>query len=128
MYRDVSVETTTLVDELEAEYEASLRAVATYDRDDYEVHYLRDDAETNYSLADMEEIYREVVLAEINQPFHEKLFDDMGDIRGRLRLFDGGTVAHFWPTDDDRGAFVAFDDRADPGVRSLLRLVGDHYD
>lgn len=75
----------------------------------------------------MDEIYRDVLLEEINHPFHETLFDDVGDVRGRLRLFEDGVLAHYWPPDDHVGAFVACDASADPSVRSLLDLVGEHY-
>jgi hypothetical protein len=51
----------------------------------------------------------------------------MGKITGKMRLFNDGTVAHFWPSEDDSGLFLAFDDSVDPGVRELAELANSHY-
>lgn len=116
------------VDELEAEFGDTLRAIATYDRDGYEVQYLGAKAEANYDELDLDAIYDDVVLQDLERPFQEQLFDDLGDVRGKIRLFEDGTVAHFWPTGERKGVFVGFDADADPGVRSLFEMVGDVYD
>lgn len=118
---------TQLVDEIQSVYGEGVRAVATYDRDDYEVHYTSPSIDTNYSAKEIEDIYDDVVFQDIAQLHHEDLFSDMGDVRGKLRVFEGGTVGHFWPSEDDAGVFVSFDSSADPSVRSLLELISEFY-
>ena len=118
---------TRLVDELQSTYDGRLRAIATYDRDGYELHYTSADVDANYSQDDIKNIYDDVVIQDIAQPFHEDLFSDMGDVRGKLRVFEDGTVAHFWPSENEEGVFLAFDSSADPSVRSLLGLIGEFY-
>lgn len=116
-----------IVDQLRSEHGSSLRAVATYDRDHYELQYARQDVRTGYSTEEMDEIYDDIVLQDIEHPVHEDLFDDMGAIRGKFRVFADGTVAHFWPTEADEGVFIALDGDADPGVRELLGTVREFY-
>ena len=123
----MSAKSTRLVDSLQSEYDEALRAVATYDRDGYELHYTSSDIDANYSESSIEDIYDNVVLQDIAQPLDEDLFSDMGDVRGRLRIFEDGTVAHFWPSEDEEGVFLAFDGSADPSVRSLLELISEFY-
>jgi len=118
---------TRLVDELQSTYDGRLRAIATYDRDGYELHYTSADVDANYSQDDIDDIYDDVVIQDIAQPFHEDLFSDMGDVRGKMRVFEDGTVAHFWPSENEEGVFLAFDSSADPSVRSLLELIGEFY-
>ncbi len=118
---------TALIEELEAEYGESLRALATYDRSGYELHYLSERTDRNYSLDDIEEIYDDVVLQDVEHGFHEELFDDMGEILGKVRLFEDGVVAHFWPTDDDDGVFMTFDASADVSVWSLYDFAERYY-
>jgi len=117
----------TFLEELRTRYGDGLRAVVTYDREGYEVHYLGEQADRNYSEADIDAIYDDIVLHEIAHDFQEALFDDMGEIEGKLRLFEDGTVAHFWPEDDDSGVFVGFDDSVDPGIRELVELATEYY-
>lgn len=116
-----------VVGRLRSEYGSALRAVATYDREGYILRYAREGIEANYSTEDMDAIYEDVVLQDVEQPFHEQLFEDMGPVRGKMRLFEYGTVAHFWPTEEDEGLFVAFDGSADPGVRGLLGIAREFY-
>ncbi|GGM56380.1 hypothetical protein J2752_000859 [Halarchaeum rubridurum] len=119
--------TTALVERLREAYGDGLRAVATYDREGYTVHY-RDAAVTAaYDDPDLDAIYEDVVLGDVNRGFEETLFDDLGDVEGKLRLFADGTVAHFWPRSDDAGVLVAFDGSVDVAVRTLHGIVGEHY-
>ncbi|MFC7234459.1 hypothetical protein [Halosegnis marinus] len=116
-----------LVEALRERYDGSLLAVATYSADGYTLHFTADRVEENYSALDIEAIYDDVVLQDIAQPFQEQLFGDMGDIRGKLRLFENGTVAHFWPSEEREGAFVAFRPDADLRLRDLYGVVAEHY-
>jgi hypothetical protein len=123
----MSTDSDDLVMRLQSEYGAALRAVATYTNDDYEIHYARADVENHYSVADKDTIYNDVVLQDAEHLFHEALFDDMGQVRGKVRLFEDGTVAHFWPTDAEEGVFVATDSSTDLDVRELLGIAREFY-
>ena len=118
-----------LVDRLQDRYGDALRAVATYDQDDYELLYVGTAAAENYSATDREEIHEDVILEELMVPQDEQLFDDMGDIRGKVRVFDEGLVVHFWPaSDDETGLFVGFDGSADPRIATLYHIFETTYD
>lgn len=123
----MTVGTSKLVARLQAAHGDEVRAVASYDRESYDLHYIDSEARANYSPAEMDAIYDDVVLQDLNRPIHEDLFTDIGAVRGKIRLFENGTVAHFWPTGDEDGVFVAFGPGADPGLRSLLNLVEEFY-
>jgi hypothetical protein len=110
------------VERLRDRYEGTVRAVAEYDRDDYDLLYIDEETAGTYSPADRDEIYEDVVLEEIAYGHDEALFEDMGTIQGKLRVFEGGLAVHFWP-DDSTGVFLAFDESADPGVRTLQEMV-----
>mgnify|MGYP007124883238 FL=1 len=116
-----------IASELRDEYGDSVRTIATYDKESYTVHYSEDDVDQNYSEEEIEKIYDDVVLQEVGKVFQEELLHDMGDIVGKFRLFENGTVAHFWPTDGDKGVYVAFDGSADPGVRGLYEITERYY-
>ena len=123
----MSSEHDAVVDALCEEYGSAVRAIATYDHDDYTLLYAGETVHDEYTPIDVERIYDDLVIQDFNHGFQEELFGDMGAVRGKFRLFAGGTVAHFWPTDDDAGLFVAFDDSADPGARTLLDIVEEYY-
>jgi hypothetical protein len=116
-----------IVTVLREEYGAAVRAVATYDRNSYTLRYAGDDVHEEYAPDDIEAIYEDIVFQELTHRFQEDLFDDMGGVRGKFRLFEEGTVAHFWPTSDDDGLFVALDETADPGARTLLDIAKEYY-
>lgn len=116
-----------LVTALESTYGDALYAVATYTREEYDVHYLAEATADAYTELDIEDIYDEVVLQGLEHDFHESLFHEMGDVRGQIRLFDAGIVAHFWPTDGDDGLLVAVDRDADVNVWKLYGHAEDYY-
>ena len=116
-----------LVDNLQSEYGETLRVIATYDRDGYEIHYAGQGIDANYSEVDLDNIYDDVVMQDVSHGFVDDLFNDLGDVRGQLRIFENGIVAHFWPTETKRGVFLTFDSSADPSMRSLLELISGFY-
>lgn len=118
---------TAVVERLRTEFGETLQAVVTYSADGYTVHHATDEIRADYPPEDMDAIYDDVMLEEANQPFQEELFGAMGAVRGKIRLFEAGTVAHFWPTDGEEGLFVSFTAEADPGVRSLLAVAERYY-
>jgi len=113
-----------LLDSLEAEYGDSVRMLVEYTESEYEVLYISESAEEAYPEKDRAEIVDDVVLQEIALGHEEALFHELGGIRGKLRLFEEGVVAHFWPGDQP-GVLVSFDADSDPQPRSLLGLVRD---
>jgi hypothetical protein len=117
----------SIVSELRERYPGSVRAVATYDQDSYTVEYSGEGVDEEYSSEDVENIYDDVVLQDVGSVFHETLFHDMGEVRGKIRIFEDGTVAHFWPTDGEDGLFVSLDGEADPGIRTLYGIAEDYY-
>ena len=123
----MTVQSTQLVESLQSEYGGALRAVATYDRDGYKLHYTSLAVDANYSEGDIGDICDDVVLQDVSQPFLDGLFSDLGDIRGKLCVFEDGTVAHFWPSADDEGVFLTLNSSADSSVRSLLALISEFY-
>lgn len=123
----MSEEARAVVDELCKEYGSAVRAIATYDHDGYTLQYTGETVREEYSPSSIENIYDDLVIQDLNHGFQEELFTDMGEVRGKFRLFEHGTVAHFWPTDDDDGLFVAFDETVDPGARTLLSIVEQYY-
>jgi hypothetical protein len=116
-----------LLDRLQDLCGDSIRAVATYDRDGYTVHYATEEIIREYSEEDIDVIYDDVILEDVEQPLQEQLFDDMGTVEGKIKIFQDGTVAHFWPTEQKEGVFISFTANADPGVRSLLSIAQAYY-
>jgi len=115
------------VQELRSRYDDEVRAVATYTEDGYEMLYTIEPVDEEYTIEDLTAIHDDVVLQDIEQPFQESLFHDLGDIQGKVRLFDGGTVAHFWPEGDSDGVLVVLGPNADIALRSLLDLAKSYY-
>ncbi|RNJ26297.1 hypothetical protein [Halosegnis longus] len=121
-------EATALVEQLRERHGDGLRVVATYNEGSYEIHYIDEDATDAYTTVDFDDIHDDVVLQDIEQPFQESLFHELGEIRGKLRLFEDGLVAHFWPTGDvSDGVFVAFGTDTEVSPRALLTLAEQHY-
>lgn len=117
-----------LVKQLRERHGDGLRVVATYNEEGYDIHYIDENATDAYTTADFENIHDDVVLQDIEQPFQESLFHELGEIRGKLRLFEDGLVAHFWPTGDmSDGAFVVFGTDTEVAPRALLTLAEQHY-
>jgi hypothetical protein len=51
----------------------------------------------------------------------------MGDTKGKIRLFNGGFVAHFWPTEEEDGLFISFRGEAEVSLQGLCELLDDKY-
>jgi hypothetical protein len=117
-----------LVSEVHDEYGESVRSVATYDEEDYNIKYIDDKVEKQYSDEELESIYEDMVLESITPPHYEDLFKRMDEMKGIIRVFEEGTVVQFWPDEKDHGVFIAVDDGVDPGTETLCELIGEHYD
>lgn len=121
-----------IVRHLRLQHRGALQMVAAYNQDTYRILYDAEDADGEASSdvdvdREMECIYDDLILEEIEKPFQEEIFTDEGSVRGKIRIFERKTVAHFWPTEDKDGLFVSFTEDADPGVRSLLSVAQAYY-
>ncbi|MFB6269915.1 MAG: hypothetical protein ABEH83_08235 [Halobacterium sp.] len=99
-----------LVETLQGHAGDSLRVVAEYDRDGYEIKYARDDVGAR--LADVAEaVHRDLVLEGISREHLEDLFR-AGDLHCTMHRFDEITAFHF-PDAEYTGLFVSVDSDAD---------------
>jgi len=117
-----------IVSELREEYGGTVRVIAEYDKEGFEILYSRDEVLEEYSDENIEEIFDDLVLEELDMPHQEDLFGDMGEVQGKIRLFEEGYVAHFWPTEDEEGLLVTLDSEANPNVHNLYETAERHHD
>ena len=94
----------------------SLRVVAEYERDGYDVRYVRDDVDTRvHERADA--IHQNLVLEGISRGHLQDLFG-AGDLRATMHRFEDVTVFHFAEA-EYRGLFVSIDSDADLPLASF---------
>lgn len=99
-----------LVEALREHAGSSLRVVAEYDRDGYEVRHVRDDVGAR--VADRADaVHRDLVLEGISREHLESLFE-AGDFHCTMHRFDELTAFHFADT-EYQGLFVSVDSDAD---------------
>ncbi|MFB6120078.1 MAG: hypothetical protein ABEJ68_03060 [Halobacteriaceae archaeon] len=99
-----------LVDDLHAMTDGGLRAVATYDRDGYDLVYARDGLEAH--IADRAPaIHRNLILEGIGTAHLEDLFR-AGDLHCSMHRFEEVTAFHF-VAGEYTGLFVSVDSGAD---------------
>ena len=63
-----------LVRALRDEVDDTLRSVAVYDEEGYEIEYMREDVEGAYSTDEIEEVYDDLVIQGLSREFLEQLF------------------------------------------------------
>ncbi|WP_255494076.1 hypothetical protein [Halarchaeum sp. CBA1220] len=94
----------------------SVRIIATYDRDGYDVVYLRDDVESKVaSLA--EGVHEELVIREVGRDYLEELFE-AGALHCSMHRFEEMTAFHFIEG-GFTGLFVSIDSDADVPLASF---------
>jgi len=71
----------------------SLRSVARYDADGYEVLYLREDVDADYVSEELGEIYDDLVLSGLGTTRVESLFN-AGDLECTVYGFEDASVFH----------------------------------
>ena len=97
----------SLVDDLHDYVGDSLRTVATYDADGYELHYVRDDVDALYTDDEYEAIRRELVMQDFEAGYLTDLFEG-GDLSCAVHTFDDLVTFHFVDEEFD-GLFVSVD-------------------
>lgn len=103
----MTADVATLVDDLRELVGDALRVVATYEQDEYEIHYVREDVEDLVSAKDIERIHREMVLEGFSREYLEDLFG-AGDLECTVFGFRETVAMHF-AGPDHRGLYVAVD-------------------
>jgi hypothetical protein len=94
----------------------SLRVVATYDRQGYEIRHARDDVDAR--LGDIAaDVHQDLVLEGLSREHLEELFD-AGDLRCSMHRFETVTAFHFAEA-EYRGLFVSIDSDADVPLASF---------
>jgi hypothetical protein len=99
-----------LVETLREHAGESLRVVAEYDRDGYEIHYVREDVGARLE-ARADDIHRDLVLEGISREHLEDLFG-AGDLHCTMHRFEDVTAFHF-ADHEHEGLFVSVDSTAD---------------
>lgn len=107
-------------------YDDSVRAVATYSRDRYNLHYVSSSVRESYTKEEIEEMHEEAMLEEIERTYQEELFKDMGEMEGVVRMFEDGIVAHFYGSDSDNGFLISIDDSINPKIRTLYEIAEEY--
>lgn len=105
-----------LVDELQDLAGDSLRVVASYDRNGYDVRYVRADIEPRLD-AHAEDVHRDLVLEGLSREHLENLFE-AGELRCSMHRFGKMTAFHF-PEVEHQGLFVSIDSDADVPMASF---------
>jgi hypothetical protein len=100
--------------------------VATYTKDTYKVHYLSPSVEERYTEEEVERIHEDVVLQDIERSYQERMLKGMGEIEGKVRMFEDGIVAHFYEVDKDMGFFISVDDSISPRVKTLYEIAEEY--
>lgn len=118
----MGVDGASLASELRERYGTGLRAVATYDAADYELHHADDRVRERYDADDLAAIHEDILLDGLTLPRQEELFADMGDVSATVRLFEHGWVVHYHRTGERSGLLVVFTDEAAPTVPELREL------
>lgn len=100
-------EVDTLIDDLRDIVGDGLRVVATYEAEDYEIHYIRDDLRDDVGSVDVDRIHRELIMEGISREYFEELFD-AGDLECMALSFKEALAIHF-AGPDHTGLYVAID-------------------
>jgi hypothetical protein len=105
-----------LVQQLQELAGDSLRVVATYDREGYEVRYVREDVEARLgTIAD--DVHQDLVLEGLSREHLEELFG-AGELRCSMHRFDEVTAFHFSEA-EYQGLFVSIDSDVDVPLASF---------
>ena len=101
----------------------SLRVVAEYDRDGYDVQYVRDDVDDRLQER-ADAVHQNLVLEDISRDHLEDLFG-AGGLRSTMHRFEDVTVFHFAEA-EYCGLFVSIDSDADLSPASFTDACWKH--
>jgi hypothetical protein len=88
----------------------SIRVIAEYDDEGYDVQYVRDDVESKLQLV-ADEIHNELVMQGMGKEYLEELFQ-AGELRCSVHRLDEVTTFHYID-EEFTGVFVSIDSDAD---------------
>jgi hypothetical protein len=117
---DTSVQ--ELIDAILHESDETLRLVAHYDSDDYEVVYARDDVTRGFSEAELTARVETFVMQGLGEPEQEQSLYDFGALDATVRWYGEAVVAHI-PVSEWSGLVFTFDRKTE----SLVELVGTYF-
>lgn len=100
----------------------SLRVVATYDAEGYDVHYVRDDVQPKIEET-AEDIHYELVIQGVGREYLERLFD-AGELHCSVHRFDELTAFHFLK-EGYTGLFVSIDSDGDVPLATFADTCRD---
>ncbi|MFC7096743.1 DUF7522 family protein [Halobaculum marinum] len=108
-----------LVTDLRREVGDALRAVGTYDGDDYHVRYLRDDVAPALDDDDLDAIRQGAVFDSLERDYYERLFSTAGDFEATVRRFEDALVVEV-PTGHGGGVLASVDRHHDGSVSAVI--------
>ncbi|MDY7082266.1 MAG: hypothetical protein SXQ77_07665, partial [Halobacteria archaeon] len=85
----------------------SLRALAFYDFDSYEIAYIREDVRKKYPEDTTDQIHREHVLNNLNKEYFEDLFE-AGNLGGTLHRFENAVIVRVIQ-EEGESVFISLD-------------------
>lgn len=100
----------------------SVRAVATYERTDYELVYIRDDVRARYTDEELDDLLEALIFDGLHEPYLERLFDM--DIRTQILGHETGYVCHY-SFGPEAGAVVSVDREGFSELEALTASVMD---
>lgn len=110
-----------LIDELQAETDASLRLAVQYTADEYEVLFLREDVTEQFRDPELEQRVETLVMKGLGDPPQDATLFDFGDLDATVRFYNHAHVVHF-PYREWSGFVFVLDRSAAP----LVDLIGQH--
>ncbi|MFC7070856.1 DUF7522 family protein [Halobaculum lipolyticum] len=108
-----------LVTDLRGEVGDALRAVGTYDGDDYHVRYLRDDVAPALDDDDLDAIRQGAVFDSLERDYYERLFATAGTFEATVRRFEHAVVVEV-PTCHGGGVLASIDRAHDGCVDAVV--------
>lgn len=109
-----------LVDDLLDQFGRDLRVVATYEDEDYELHFMRDDVREDYSEPEIAKVFDQIAIEGMGYQHFQKLFH-VGELRCAMYGFEGATIFHF-PTDTFDGLVVAIEQDVEFNPHELIQV------
>jgi glutamate mutase epsilon subunit len=118
----LNTEVQDLIDAILEKSDNTLRLVARYDGNDYEVVYARDDVTEGFTEAELTARIETFVMQGLGEPEQEQSLYDFGTLDATFRWYDEAVVAHI-PVSDWTGLVFTFD----RGTESLVELAGKFF-
>jgi GGDEF domain-containing protein len=111
-----------LIDAILDDSDETLRLVARYDGDEFEVVYAREDVTAGFTEPELAGRVKTFVMQGLGEPDQEQSLYDFGRLEATVRWYDEAVVAHL-PVDEWSGLVFTFDRRTE----SLEALAGQFF-